>query len=55
MTEKIQADLMIRGGTVLTMDDGRAIENGAVAITGDTIAFVGRRARPPGAVRQKTR
>jgi 5-methylthioadenosine/S-adenosylhomocysteine deaminase len=41
MTEKIQADLMIRGGTVITMDDGRAIENGAVAIAGDTIVFVG--------------
>jgi len=41
MTEKIHADLMIRGGTVLTMEDGRPIENGAVALTGDTIAFVG--------------
>jgi 5-methylthioadenosine/S-adenosylhomocysteine deaminase len=41
MTEKIHADLMIKGGTVLTMTDGRPIENGAVALTGDTIVFVG--------------
>jgi 5-methylthioadenosine/S-adenosylhomocysteine deaminase len=41
MSEKIHADLMIRGGTVLTMEDGRPIENGAVAVVGDTIAFVG--------------
>lgn len=41
MTEKIHADLIIRGGTILTMENGRPIENGAVAISGDTIAFVG--------------
>jgi 5-methylthioadenosine/S-adenosylhomocysteine deaminase len=41
MTEKIHADLIIRGGTVLTIEDGRPIENGALAIIGDTIAFVG--------------
>jgi 5-methylthioadenosine/S-adenosylhomocysteine deaminase len=41
MTEKIHADLIIRGGTVLTVEDGRPIENGALAIVGDTIAFVG--------------
>ncbi len=41
MTEKIHADLMIRGGTILTIEDGRPIENGAVVVAGDTIAFVG--------------
>ncbi len=41
MSGKIHADLMIRGGTLLTMEDGRPIENGAVAIARDTIAFVG--------------
>lgn len=35
-------DLLIRGGTVLTMDgEGRVIENGAVAIQGDHIVAVG--------------
>jgi 5-methylthioadenosine/S-adenosylhomocysteine deaminase len=38
-------DLLISGGTVVTMDrEFRVIENGAVAIDGDTIAAVGRRA-----------
>jgi 5-methylthioadenosine/S-adenosylhomocysteine deaminase len=41
MTEKIQADLIITGGTVLTMEDDRPLENGAVAVAGDTILFVG--------------
>lgn len=39
------ADLLIAGGTVLTMDPNRTVvEDGAVAITGDTIAAVGSRA-----------
>ncbi len=41
MTDTIHADLIITGGTVLTMEDGRPVENGAVAIAGDTIVFVG--------------
>src|SRR5262249_12809395 len=36
------ADILIHGGTVVTMDgDRRVIENGAVAIRGDRIVFVG--------------
>ena len=38
-------DLLISGGTVITMDpEFRVIEDGAVAIQGDTIVAVGRRA-----------
>jgi 5-methylthioadenosine/S-adenosylhomocysteine deaminase len=38
------ADLMILGGTVVTMDkERRLIENGAVAISGDEIVAVGKR------------
>jgi len=38
-------DLLISGGTVITMDaEFRVIEDGAVAIEGDTITAVGRRA-----------
>jgi 5-methylthioadenosine/S-adenosylhomocysteine deaminase len=37
-------DLLVTGGTLVTMDAGhRVIENGAVAILGDTIRFVGKR------------
>jgi 5-methylthioadenosine/S-adenosylhomocysteine deaminase len=37
-----QADIIIRGGTVVTMDrDLRVIENGAVAVRGDRIVAVG--------------
>jgi 5-methylthioadenosine/S-adenosylhomocysteine deaminase len=36
------ADLLITNGTVITMDaDGRIIKNGAVAVSGETIAAVG--------------
>src|SRR5258708_162217 len=42
---KQPADLLIIGGTVVTMDSARAIiEDGALAVTGDTIAAVGPRA-----------
>ena len=38
-------DLFVRGGTVITMDaEFRVIEDGGVAIEGDTIAAVGKRA-----------
>ena len=38
-------DLFISGGTVVTMDaEFRVIEDGAVAVEGDTIAAVGTRA-----------
>ena len=37
-----QVDLLISGGTILTMDPmNRIIENGAVAIRGDTILAIG--------------
>jgi 5-methylthioadenosine/S-adenosylhomocysteine deaminase len=43
--KKQQADLLIAGGTVVTMDaDRRILENGAVAIRGDQIVGVGKRA-----------
>ncbi|HVM94010.1 MAG TPA: amidohydrolase [Terriglobales bacterium] len=43
---KTPADLLITGGTVITMDASRAIlDDGAVAITGDTITEVGPRAQ----------
>src|SRR5262249_58770847 len=36
------ADLLVRGGTVVTMDgDRHVVENGAVAIRGDRILAVG--------------
>lgn len=42
-TETLKVDLFIKGGTVITMDpEFRVIEDGAVAIEGDTIAAVGR-------------
>src|SRR5258705_2558587 len=42
---KQSADLLITGGTVVAMDAPRSIiENGAVALTGDTIVDVGPRA-----------
>ena len=42
---KDKADLIITGGTVVTMDGGRSIyDNGAVAIAGDTILAAGPRA-----------
>jgi 5-methylthioadenosine/S-adenosylhomocysteine deaminase len=42
---KEKADLVITGGTVITMDERRAIiEDGAVAIRGDAIVAVGSRA-----------
>jgi 5-methylthioadenosine/S-adenosylhomocysteine deaminase len=41
---KEKADLVIAGGTVVTMDGTRAVyEDGAVAVNGDTIVAVGRR------------
>src|SRR5580765_704963 len=44
-TSPISVDLMIVGGTVVTMDkDKRVIEDGAVAIKGDKIVGVGKRA-----------
>src|SRR5712691_453862 len=44
-THKEKADLLITGGTVVTMDTSRAIlEDGAVAVAGDMIIAVGARA-----------
>jgi len=43
-TNQERADLLITGGTVVTMNASRAIlEDGAVAVTGDTIIAVGPR------------
>ncbi len=43
-TRKKRADLLVAGGTVVTMDASRAIiDDGAVAVTGDTIVAVGPR------------
>ena len=48
-TEKTKADLIVSGGTVVTMDRVRAIvEDGAVVIKGDTILEVGSRAELEG-------
>jgi 5-methylthioadenosine/S-adenosylhomocysteine deaminase len=44
-TPKVPADLIITGGTVVTMDRSRAIlDDGAVVVKGDTILTVGPRA-----------
>jgi 5-methylthioadenosine/S-adenosylhomocysteine deaminase len=44
-THKDRADLLITGGTVVTMDASRSIlDDGAVAVKGDTIVAVGPRA-----------
>jgi 5-methylthioadenosine/S-adenosylhomocysteine deaminase len=46
-------DLLIKGGTVVTMDaDFRVIEDGAVAIEGDRIAVVGKRTELEGKSRR---
>ena len=43
-TQKVKADLLVTGGTVVTMDASRAIlDDGAVAVKGDTIIAVGPR------------
>ena len=43
-THKEKADLLVTGGTVVTMDGGRTIlDDGAVAVKGDTIVAVGPR------------
>jgi 5-methylthioadenosine/S-adenosylhomocysteine deaminase len=43
-TQKIQADLLVIGGTVVTMNGSRAIlDDGAVAVKGDTIVAAGPR------------
>ena len=44
-TKKEKADLLVTGGTVVTMNAGRRIlEDGAVAVMGDTIVAIGSRA-----------
>src|SRR5260370_14015674 len=44
-TKKEKADLLVTGGTVVTMNaERRIIEDGAVAVTGDTIVAIGPRA-----------
>jgi imidazolonepropionase-like amidohydrolase len=42
--QKERVDLLVSGGTVVTMDSGkRVIEDGAVAVRGDAIVAVGPR------------
>ena len=53
-TPPIQADLLIAGATVITMNDAReVIEDGAIAIRGDRIVAVGKRADLERTVRAK--
>src|ERR1700676_5657519 len=43
-THRVRADLLVAGGTVVTMDASRTIlDDGAVAVKGDTIIAVGPR------------
>src|SRR5258706_12756826 len=43
-TSKVKADLIVTGGTIVTMDGPRHIyDDGAVVVTGDTIVAVGPR------------
>jgi 5-methylthioadenosine/S-adenosylhomocysteine deaminase len=45
LSQKQSVDVIVRGGTVVTMDDNRSIINdGGIAVTGDTIVAVGPRA-----------
>ena len=39
--------VLLRGGTVLSMDEAGIIEHGDVLVTGDTIAAVGQRLEAP--------
>ncbi len=44
--QKVQADLLVTGGTVVTMDAARTIlDDGALAVKGDTIVEVGSRSQ----------
>ena len=48
--------LAIVGGTIVTMDQGRrVIENGAIVIRGDKIAFVGKISEIPASMRKARR
>jgi 5-methylthioadenosine/S-adenosylhomocysteine deaminase len=53
-SERRNVDVLISGGTVLTMEDGVLIEDGTVAVTGDTITFVGTRTEAAGKYAAKT-
>src|SRR5207244_8602533 len=47
-------DLLLSGGSVVTMDEGRRVlEPGAVGIRGERIAFVGSPAAVPGGARRE--
>jgi 5-methylthioadenosine/S-adenosylhomocysteine deaminase len=51
-TERRLMDIAIVGGTVVTMDkDRRVIENGAVVLRGEKIAWVGKRSEMPARMR----
>ena len=48
-------DIAIVGGTVVTMDkDRRVIENGAVVVRGEKIAWVGKRSEMPARMRRRS-
>ena len=49
MTRELRADVLVRGGDVVTMDDARTVvRDGAVAVRGDVIVDVGHVGRAAG-------
>jgi 5-methylthioadenosine/S-adenosylhomocysteine deaminase len=44
MAEKVKVDIAITGGKVITIEDNEPIDGGGVAVSGDSIVFVGTKA-----------